>query len=268
MFIYKILFPKKLIRKFLFFHFIFMLAFYICLVINYQQIKNNSMKPLFLVIAAITISATTFAQTAVSNQQTVNNTSSVKAEKGSSEIKSSGSASSATTIKSNEGNSAAQNSATVISKEKAAVAAEKNEMSTKASNTENSIETEASHEHTVSANGQANTTVSAGESNNKTLVNSSLNGDATLSTKEASATSNTIKNEGKHNIDATTEVTVNNVNNATAAVSKTIVTANNKVSTNVITSVKTGPALFQSVKPTANINVSSHIKTATGILIK
>ena len=110
--------------------------------------------------------------------------------------------------------------------------------------------------------------MTSSESNNKTQVNSSLNGNASVSTKEGSATSNTIKKEGENNIDATTEATVNIASNASAAVSKTIVNADNSISPNAVLQVKTGPALYRFVKTPTNINVNSHIKTATGILIK
>lgn len=245
-----------------------MLAFYICLVINYQQIKNNSMKPSILVIAAIVFSATSFAQTTVSNQQTVKNTSSVQTDKGSNEIKNSASATSSTKVKSGEANSASKATATEVSQEKGAATAEKNELGTKASTTEKNDQKFISNEHNVFADGQSDTHVLAKESNNKTQVNSSLNGNAAVSTTGTTAASNQIKNETKSNIEAFTEVTVKNANKVKAALGKTEVMVNNKVSTSAATGVKTSAAVVHSVKPAATIKMNSQIKTAGNIIIK
>ena len=64
------------------------------------------MKPSTLLISAILLSSTGFAQTTLENQESVKNSTSIQGENGSAEIKSSGSASSATSSESNAVNNA------------------------------------------------------------------------------------------------------------------------------------------------------------------
>ena len=189
------------------------------------------MKPTLLITAAVLLSATTFAQTTVKNQESAKSVTSIQSEKGGGKVKSSGNASS----------SASSQPGSAISKEV-----------------------------TVSANEQSDLKVAEVKKNNKIDENASLiNGADIASSAGIKNNGNLLKKEGKSKVSTSTALAVKNSNQVRTGMNKTIIKPIHKMQAISATTVISGSAKANSFKPhPASMKMNTHMKTNTRIRVK
>ncbi len=227
------------------------------------------MKTTCLFSAAILLSIATFAQTTVKNQQTANTVSAIRTEKGSSEVSSSGSASSSTSIQPNAVNNAENKTHATAEKGKNEITAKKQEAIGKAKTEEQRVKEAASKEVTVAGTAQSNTGITAAEKDNKTEGNASLNKDATVSSTAITDNSNQMKGELTGTIIAGTDLTVTKANKVKTSSTKATIKTGEKVHAGTTATIKAGSSAVHAVKPNpAALKVNSRLKANGGIGIK
>ena len=227
------------------------------------------MKTTCLFSAAILLSIATFAQTTVKKQQTANTVSAIRTEKGSSEVNSSGSASSSTSIRSNAVNNTENKAHATAEKGKNEIAAKKQEVITKAKTEEQQVKEATSKDVTVSANAQSNTGITAAEKDNKTEGNASLSNGTTVSSTAITNNSNQMNGELIGTTTAGTDLTVNKVNKVKTGSTEAVIKTCEKVHVGTATTVKAGSSVIHTVKPNpAALKVNSQVKANGGIRIK
>jgi len=164
------------------------------------------MKTTLLFSAAFLLTMASFAQTTVNNQETAKSVSKVQNDKGSKQIKGSTTASTSTNIESTVPAKTEQKANTAAENEKKTVSAEKKEIAKDGKKNETMAKDVVDQDHSASAAAGINDHISASAKDNKTSEFSSLNGQASVSTKDAKATGNQAKGEGKTVVRKTTEM--------------------------------------------------------------
>lgn len=227
------------------------------------------MKTTLLFSAAILVSVVTFAQTSVKNQETVKSITAVQSDKGSSEVKSSGSASSSTNIQSNAANSTEHKAYSTAEKGKNEIAAEKQALATKAKTEAQQAKKTASQDVTVSANAQSDTKITATEKNNKTQENASFNAGTHVSSKGIKNSSNHMMKESEATVGNSAVSAIETGNGVKTGVSKATVKTGETTNAASATTIKSRSSTAHSVKPApASLKMNTHVKTNSGIRIK
>ncbi|MDB5276087.1 MAG: hypothetical protein JWR61_1042 [Ferruginibacter sp.] len=224
------------------------------------------MKTTLLFSAAFLLATASFAQTSVKSQQAANNVSTLHSDKGSSEVKSAGNASSTTTVQSNAVNNTGHKVNKGVEKGKGEIAQEKQAVAAKAATEKQQVKTAASQDVTVSANTQSDVNINASEKNNKTAQNASLASQETVSTAGIKKDGNQVKESSKMAVNTTAAAAVSTGSQVKTDVQKTVVKADKKVNATAVTTVKSSSSAAHAVKPAVAVKMNTSVKT--GIKIK
>ena len=155
------------------------------------------MKTSILFSAILLVASSSFAQTSVKNQASLNEAGSVQSGKWGTQATNESSAAAATTVKSNAVNNTESRAYRAEAKgKKAAIAAKEQAKKDAVAAKQEAKETASSEEH-ASAGASAGSTANASIKGNKSAENASLNGQASVSTSAAQSTGNQVKQAGE-----------------------------------------------------------------------
>ncbi len=196
------------------------------------------MKTTLLFSAFVLIGAVSFAQTTVKNKQESKSLTTAQANKSGAQLNSSTSTSSSTSIQSDAVNQT-----------------EKKAVEEKAKTEEKQAIKNASKDRSLSAEGQSDAALSAGNKGNKINENSSLNSQAKLSVSGVETTDKQLGEKGKTSAESANTVAAQSSSAVKAKASKT----GNKMEKTVKTTVKPKPA---------SVKMNAQVKTNTAIRIK
>ncbi|MEO6355445.1 MAG: hypothetical protein ABIU77_20875 [Ferruginibacter sp.] len=224
------------------------------------------MKTRLLFSAAFLVATASFAQTSVNSQQATNSVTTVRSEKGSSEVKSADNASSTTGVQSNAVNSTGHKVNAGVEKGKSEIAEEKQALAAKAAAEKQEVKTAVSQDATVSANTQSDVNITASEKNNKTAQNASLAGQATVSTADIKERGTMVKENSKMTVNTGAAAAVSTGGQVKTGVHKTVVKTGEKINATAVTTAKATTSTGHAIKPAVKMN--THVKTNAGIKIK
>lgn len=155
------------------------------------------MKTTLVVSAALLFSTASFAQTTIKNTGAVMDKASIQSERSGSEVNNSGSAYTATSIRSNDVNKMENKSQAEIEKEKKFIAAKKHEAAAEAKAKSYEAKKKASQGATVSVSAHSEADANSSVKENSVSSHTSLNSSEIVSSSQIENKGKQIKNDGK-----------------------------------------------------------------------